>query len=216
MDADRRRTGHHRGRGHGHRRRRPRQRRRVQGRALRSPVPSRRSISTTSRRTIELPPGEIPGGLQDRFQVVAVNPFALEHAGVVGLDGRGDDVIRHVRRDTPRSTRIFRGRWPTASGTSASGSRCCCTARTRAATTGRSSCPRTRRRADRPHDADSGVHARHPRSLHGQRDRGGERSDQHPHLRRHVARHDHRRGRRRPAAVGGGVHELPRRERRRS
>ncbi|UCF95020.1 MAG: hypothetical protein JSW39_12995, partial [Desulfobacterales bacterium] len=31
------------------------------------------------------PPGEFPGGLQNRFQVVAVNPFALEEAGKVTL-----------------------------------------------------------------------------------------------------------------------------------
>ncbi len=31
------------------------------------------------------PPGEFPGGLQDRFQVVGVNPFALEEAGLVGV-----------------------------------------------------------------------------------------------------------------------------------
>ena len=31
---------------------------------------------------VEIPPGEIPGGLQDRWQVVAVSPFALEESGV--------------------------------------------------------------------------------------------------------------------------------------
>jgi len=35
--------------------------------------------------TVELPEGEFPGGLQDRFQVVGVDPFALEEAGHVGL-----------------------------------------------------------------------------------------------------------------------------------
>jgi len=32
-----------------------------------------------------LPPGEFPGGIQDRFQVVGVNPFSLEEAGKVTL-----------------------------------------------------------------------------------------------------------------------------------
>ncbi len=35
---------------------------------------------------VPLPEGEFPGGLQDRFQVVAVNPFALEHASAVALE----------------------------------------------------------------------------------------------------------------------------------
>lgn len=34
---------------------------------------------------VPLPPGEFPGGLQDRFEVVAVDPFALERSGLVGL-----------------------------------------------------------------------------------------------------------------------------------
>jgi hypothetical protein len=34
---------------------------------------------------VELPEGEFPGGLQDRFQVVGINPFALEEAGLVTL-----------------------------------------------------------------------------------------------------------------------------------
>jgi len=34
---------------------------------------------------VPLPPGEFPGGLQDRFQVVGVNPFSLEEAGKVTL-----------------------------------------------------------------------------------------------------------------------------------
>ncbi|MHC4696448.1 MAG: carboxypeptidase-like regulatory domain-containing protein [Planctomycetota bacterium] len=34
---------------------------------------------------VELPEGEFPGGLQDRFQVVGLNPFALEEAGLVTL-----------------------------------------------------------------------------------------------------------------------------------
>ncbi len=34
---------------------------------------------------IEFPEGEFPGGLQNRFHVVGVNPFALEEAGLVGL-----------------------------------------------------------------------------------------------------------------------------------
>ncbi len=33
-----------------------------------------------------LPEGEFPGGLQDRFQVVGINPLALEHAGAVVLE----------------------------------------------------------------------------------------------------------------------------------
>jgi hypothetical protein len=33
------------------------------------------------------PEGEFPGGLQNRFEVVAVNPFAHEHAAAVVLDG---------------------------------------------------------------------------------------------------------------------------------
>jgi len=35
---------------------------------------------------IPLPPGEFPGGLQNRFGVAGVNPFALEEAGLVELD----------------------------------------------------------------------------------------------------------------------------------
>ena len=35
---------------------------------------------------VPLPEGEFPGGLQDRFQVVGTNPFALEHAGMVALE----------------------------------------------------------------------------------------------------------------------------------
>jgi len=34
---------------------------------------------------VEVPPGEFVGGLQDRFQVVAINPFALERAGEAAL-----------------------------------------------------------------------------------------------------------------------------------
>ncbi|MHC4917260.1 MAG: hypothetical protein ACYTGB_17420, partial [Planctomycetota bacterium] len=34
---------------------------------------------------VEVPPGEFVGGLQDRFQVVAINHFALERAGHVAL-----------------------------------------------------------------------------------------------------------------------------------
>jgi hypothetical protein len=34
---------------------------------------------------VPLPEGEFPGGLQNRFQVVGVNPFALEEAGLVTL-----------------------------------------------------------------------------------------------------------------------------------
>jgi len=34
---------------------------------------------------VEVPPGEFVGGLQDRFQVVAINPLALERAGHVAL-----------------------------------------------------------------------------------------------------------------------------------
>jgi hypothetical protein len=35
---------------------------------------------------VPLPEGEFPGGLQDRFQVVAINPFALEHSEAVVLE----------------------------------------------------------------------------------------------------------------------------------
>ncbi len=35
---------------------------------------------------VPLPEGEFPGGLQDRFQIVAINPFSLEHAGAVVLE----------------------------------------------------------------------------------------------------------------------------------
>ncbi len=34
---------------------------------------------------VHLPEGEFPGGLQDRFQVAGINPFALEEAGLVTL-----------------------------------------------------------------------------------------------------------------------------------
>jgi hypothetical protein len=34
---------------------------------------------------VPLPPGEFPGGLQDRWQVVGLNPFALEEGGLVRL-----------------------------------------------------------------------------------------------------------------------------------
>jgi hypothetical protein len=35
---------------------------------------------------VPLPDGEFPGGLQDRFQVVGINPFSLEEAGFVVLE----------------------------------------------------------------------------------------------------------------------------------
>ncbi len=35
---------------------------------------------------VPLPEGEFPGGLQNRFQVVGINPLALEHAGAVVLE----------------------------------------------------------------------------------------------------------------------------------
>jgi len=35
---------------------------------------------------VPMPEGEFPGGLQDRFQVVAINPLSLEHAGAVVLE----------------------------------------------------------------------------------------------------------------------------------
>ncbi len=35
---------------------------------------------------VPLPEGEFPGGLQDRFQVVGISPFSLEHAGMVTLE----------------------------------------------------------------------------------------------------------------------------------
>jgi hypothetical protein len=35
---------------------------------------------------VPLPEGEFPGGLQDRFQIVGINPFSLEHAGMVTLE----------------------------------------------------------------------------------------------------------------------------------
>jgi hypothetical protein len=34
---------------------------------------------------VPVPPGPFPGGIQDRFEVVGANPFALERAGLVGL-----------------------------------------------------------------------------------------------------------------------------------
>ncbi len=35
--------------------------------------------------TVQLPEGEFPGGLQSRFQIVGINPFALEEAALVTL-----------------------------------------------------------------------------------------------------------------------------------
>ncbi len=35
---------------------------------------------------VPLPEGEFPGGLQNRFQIVGINPLALEHAGMVTLE----------------------------------------------------------------------------------------------------------------------------------
>jgi len=35
---------------------------------------------------VPLPPGEFPGGLQNRFEVVGLNPFALEETGLVTLE----------------------------------------------------------------------------------------------------------------------------------
>ena len=35
---------------------------------------------------VPLPPGEFPGGLQDRFELMGINPFALEEAAVVALE----------------------------------------------------------------------------------------------------------------------------------
>jgi hypothetical protein len=35
---------------------------------------------------VPLPEGEFPGGLQDRFEVVGLNPFSLEEAALVGLE----------------------------------------------------------------------------------------------------------------------------------
>ena len=34
---------------------------------------------------VRVPEGEFPGGLQSRFQVVGMNPFALEEAALIGL-----------------------------------------------------------------------------------------------------------------------------------
>ncbi|GAG31637.1 unnamed protein product, partial [marine sediment metagenome] len=34
---------------------------------------------------VHLPEGEFPGGLQSRFQVVGINPLALEETGLIGL-----------------------------------------------------------------------------------------------------------------------------------
>jgi hypothetical protein len=53
---------------------------------------------------VPLPPGEFPGGLQNRFQVVGINPFALEEAGLVVLSVEvdtdlgifGDEVEIHT------------------------------------------------------------------------------------------------------------------------
>ncbi len=35
---------------------------------------------------VQIPPGEFPGGLQDRFQVTGLNPFSLEEAALVELE----------------------------------------------------------------------------------------------------------------------------------
>ncbi len=35
---------------------------------------------------VPVPPGEFPGGLQDRFEVVGLNPFALEETGLLDLE----------------------------------------------------------------------------------------------------------------------------------
>ena len=44
---------------------------------------------------VPLPEGEFPGGLPDRFQIVGVNPFALEAAERLRLRGHGRDVLRY-------------------------------------------------------------------------------------------------------------------------
>ncbi len=36
--------------------------------------------------TVPVPPGEFPGGLQNRFTVVGMSPFSLEHAAAVALE----------------------------------------------------------------------------------------------------------------------------------
>jgi hypothetical protein len=89
---------------------------------------------------VPLPPDPFPGGLQNRFEIVAPSPFALEETGVVGLmvdvtttsgtyEGHGDV-------HTQTFTRTSRGRSPAASATFRSIYQCSCTARTRCRTTG--------------------------------------------------------------------------------
>ena len=43
---------------------------------------------------VPVPEGEFPGGLQDRFQVVGLDPFALEEAGLVTLE-----IAQQLRRE---------------------------------------------------------------------------------------------------------------------
>jgi hypothetical protein len=84
---------------------------------------------------VPLPEGEFPGGLQDRFEVVGLNPFALEEAELVGLE-----VAVTTTSGTYTGTanlHVDLGyEWTTGCATSRWGFPSCCTARVRRRTTG--------------------------------------------------------------------------------
>jgi hypothetical protein len=50
-----------------------------------------------------VPPEEFPGGLQNRFGVVGVNPFSLEEGGAVKLTVDVANLFRRVETMEPRS-----------------------------------------------------------------------------------------------------------------
>jgi hypothetical protein len=62
---------------------------------------------------VPLPEGEFPGGLQDRFQIVGTNPFALEHAALVTLDV---EVVTSFFNDTATTEIYTHLSWKPAHG----------------------------------------------------------------------------------------------------
>ena len=74
---------------------------------------------------VPLPPGEFPGGLQDRFEVVGMSPFSLEEAALLTLDVEvtttsgvyADDAEVHTALPWKPAAGIRMFRWPPCSST---------------------------------------------------------------------------------------------------
>jgi len=62
---------------------------------------------------VPVPPGEFPGGVQDRFGVLATNPFAMEHAGAVMLEA---EVVTSSGTYHGEGEVVTTLPWPWASG----------------------------------------------------------------------------------------------------